>query len=199
LVIDVGANRGQFSLDVCTAVPSARVLAFEPLAGEAACYRKVFGGLERFELREVALGAVSGRRIIHIARDADSSSLLEFTDLQSYYFPRTAEVGTAAVDVTTLDDELSGRRLPPRTLLKADVQGFELEVLKGATRTLPSLDWIYLEVSFRELYRGQPQAVEIFEYLRACGFAPAELVHPPSAPSRPCIQVDVLFEQRKST
>ena len=134
-VIDVGANRGQFSLDVHTALPHTPIIAFEPLQHEAAVYTEVFGGVPSVELRVHAVGAAEGVKALHVTRSADSSSLLAPTELQNATFPDTDEIDQIDVTISTLDDALAEIDLGARALLKADVQGYELEVLKGAPLT----------------------------------------------------------------
>jgi FkbM family methyltransferase len=62
--------------------------------------------------------------------------------------------------------------------LKMDVQGAELDILDGATKLLPIIDWIYLEVSFAECNEGAPLFGEVFDYLRARGYRIDDLCDP---------------------
>jgi FkbM family methyltransferase len=194
-VVDVGANRGQFALDVVTALDAAAVLSVEPLQSEARVFRKVFAGVQRVRLVETALGAHRGRAVIHISQAADSSSLLPITAAQQAVFRGTREVATATVEVTTLDELLATQHVVLPALLKVDVQGYELEVLKGARRTLSIFGWVYLEASFVELYAGQPMAADVIEHLAASGFDLVDLGRPHVAGGR-TVQADLLFERR---
>jgi FkbM family methyltransferase len=196
LVIDVGANRGQFTLDVVTALPMATVVAYEPLPREAKVFRRIFADLPNVELREIALGSRREARDIHVARAADSSSLLPITGTQEMVFPGTEEVDRVAVQVTTLDDELDGVAIPPGTLLKVDVQGFELEVLRGAGRVLPRIRWLLVEVSFVELYQGQPLAADVMDHVSELGFRLIDTSTPSRFRGR-TIQIDMLFQNAR--
>jgi len=69
-----------------------------------------------------------------------------------------------------LDELLRADCLPRPILLKIDVQGFELEVLEGATLLIKAIDYCYLELSYIELYKGQPLAAEVLSYLFSHGF-----------------------------
>lgn len=77
-------------------------------------------------------------------------------------------------------------------MLKIDVQGGELDVLRGGSKTLDRLTWVYVECSFRELYIGQPPADEVVEHLRGAGFRLAGLGHV-SYVGGEAIQADFLF------
>ena len=67
------------------------------------------------------------------------------------------------VDVSTLDDEVENPE--QYNLLNMDVQGYELEVLKGGTETLKNIDYIYTEVNRAELYKDCAQIGDLDEYL----------------------------------
>lgn len=157
-VIDVGASRGQFALFAASRFPEARIISFEPLPGPRAKLEEALGG--RAEVIPLALGSESGSTTMHVSRRDDSSSILEIGEAQTRNFPGTEAVGEQRVEIDTLDDALPG---PPERpcLLKIDVQGLELEVLKGATETLRRVDEALIECSFVRLYEGQALADEV--------------------------------------
>ena len=194
IVVDVGANRGQFALDVTKAVPRARIVAFEPLANEAAVFRKLFSTFHNVELHQRALGAAPGKAQLHVAGAADSSSLLRIGDLQEKLFPGTAEVEVVDVDVETLDHALAEVDLSGASLLKIDVQGYELEVLRGGPLSLSQFRWVYVELSFVELYKGQPLAHDGIAFLAAASFVLVDTGIPSRVEGR-TIQQDFLFER----
>jgi len=170
LLIDVGANSGQFALMVRSGNSSVPIVSFEPIASEAKKFQDVFRGDSMTELRVFALGEKTETRTIHISRRADSSSLLPIGDLQIEIFPSTEEVGTEEVSVVTLNDleEIWGGS--SRAFLKIDVQGFELSVLRGGNRALKNCAFVYVECSEVALYDGQALSGEVSEYLRDAGF-----------------------------
>jgi FkbM family methyltransferase len=193
-VVDVGANRGQFALTVLRATPRAQIVSIEPIPQDAATFRDIFGPIPDVELVECALGSSGGSAVLYMSAASDSSSLLELGALQEAVFPGTGEVSTIVVPVTTLDEVLNGRVLPTDSLLKIDVQGFELEVLRGAQQRLGDFRWILVEVSFLQLYRNQSLAHEVFAYLQPMGFAIVDIGEPVRIAGR-TVQLDVLFER----
>ena len=96
-----------------------------------------------------------GTATMHISASADSSSLLPISDRQSELFPGTEEVGTADVEVGPLDAFVAGELVTAPAMLKIDVQGFELEVLRGSVSLLAAFDYVYVEASFEALYEDQ--------------------------------------------
>lgn len=169
-IIDVGANRGQFTLACRLALPQVPVMAFEPIPSEAATFRKVHGGDPAVSLVESALGETGGTATLHLSQSADSSSLLPIGPKQTELFGNTAEVGTIAVPVQRLDDLASHWSGRTRQLLKLDVQGYELVVLRGATGSLLSCSHVYAECSEVALYEGQALRTEVEEFLSGRGF-----------------------------
>jgi FkbM family methyltransferase len=166
-VIDVGANKGQFAIYARIRWPNAQLICFEPLPEPRAKLVHVTRG--RAEIHDCALGAEAGEGRMHIATRTDSSSLLALGARQKEIFGME-ESGEFQVPIKRLDACLP-TPLPRPVLLKIDVQGFELEVLKGATVLLPRLDAVYVEASYVELYEGQVLHEEIARYLTAAGFS----------------------------
>ena len=123
--------------------------------------------------------------------------MLPIGAVQQTIFPGTERVGIQEVQVRALRKVLAANEVPARSLLKADVQGSELSVLRGAAELLTAFTWIYLEVSFLEFYRGQPLAGEIVAYLAEAGFSIADIAPPQRRHGR-TVQVDVLFERIES-
>ena len=169
-VIDIGANVGQFTLCAREYLPDADVIAFEPLASAARRFRAVHGDDRRVRLVEAAVGPDAGSQSLHVSKAADSSSLLPIGAGQRALFPGTDESHLETVRVVRLEDEMTDSGVPTPTLVKIDVQGFELEVLRGCESRLDRIDLVYVECSFIELYEGQALAGEVVAWLGERGF-----------------------------
>lgn len=170
-VIDVGANRGQFTLACRIALPDVPVIAFEPIPGEAEIYSAIHGDVTRITLVRCALGEARSDATLHLSQSRDSSSLLPIGQLQSELFPQTSEVGTISVPVQTLDDSLPLMKGRSHQLLKLDVQGYELNVLRGARAVLPLCSHVYAECSEVALYDGQSLRPDVSKFLEEHGFS----------------------------
>jgi len=169
-VVDIGANRGQFALVARQCQPDARVISFEPLPAAASKFRAVFANDDRVTLHEVAIGPVPRDATIHVSQRDDSSSLLPITSTQAALFPGTEETATATVRVAPLREFIQAPDILPPALLKVDVQGYELEALRGCEDMLGQFAYVYVECSFVELYGGQALADEVIAWLRERGF-----------------------------
>ncbi|MEO0974509.1 MAG: FkbM family methyltransferase, partial [Pseudomonadota bacterium] len=194
-LVDIGANRGQFALLARAVVPSAAIHSFEPLAGPAQTYRTVLGDEARVTLHQVAVGAEAGQHTIHISARDDSSSLLPIGDRQEEIFPGTHEVGTQTIDVAPLAHSLDAVALEAPALLKLDVQGFELEALKGCESLLERFEWVYCECSFVEMYLGQALAGEVIAWLQARGFLLASVGNLETDRHGVPVQADILLRR----
>jgi FkbM family methyltransferase len=165
-VIDAGANKGQFAVYARTRWPKARLICFEPLPGPRATLARVTRGQAR--IHACALGSAPGEGRMHLATRTDSSSLLALGARQKAILGME-ECGELRVPIKRLDACLT-TPLPRPVLLKIDVQGFELEVLKGSTGLFPQIDVIYVEASYVEFYEGQALHEEIERFLSDAGF-----------------------------
>lgn len=170
MLVDVGANVGQFSLLVRATHPRARIYAFEPLPVAVEKFREVLPPSAQVTLFASAIGAHAGSSEMHVARKHDSSSLLPMTAQLVRIFPGTKRIGSVTVPVNPLDALITAAELVEPALLKIDVQGGELEVLRGCESLLSRFRYIYVELSFVELYAGQPLCHEVLRHLEEKGF-----------------------------
>jgi FkbM family methyltransferase len=192
-VIDVGANRGQFALVARRCFPKARIISFEPLPQPAARFNSVFAADGNATLRQAAIGPEPGHATIHISGRDDSSSLLPITARQDALFPGTAQAGVASVQVGPLDAFVSTEDIVAPALLKLDVQGYELEALKGCAALLGRFAYVYVECSFVELYARQALADEVIAWLRERGVRLQGVYNMSYDRSGRAIQADFLF------
>lgn len=194
LVVDVGANKGQFALAALYTFPDVTLHCFEPLEQPLQEFLKIHGSNRSIHVSQIALGGSSFKGIMHVSQRIDSSSLLPISTEQSRLFPGTKEVSQEETTVDTLDNQLSDVRFK-RGLLKIDVQGGELDVLRGASSCLNRFTNVYVECSFLELYTGQSLAHEVIEFLAEYGFSLVGVYNLQEDDSGSSIQADFMFAQ----
>jgi FkbM family methyltransferase len=192
-LIDVGANIGQFSLLVRNLHPDALIYAFEPLPFAAVRYSKLFAQDSKVHLYCIAAGEVATSAQIHVSGRPDSSSLLSISDTQTKTFPGTGEVTQLTVEVDRPDNVLKDVPLVEPVLVKLDVQGYELEALRGMMKLLPRVKYVYCEVSFKELYIGQPLAHEVISWLAEHNFKISGVFNTVDTTDGAAVQADILF------
>jgi FkbM family methyltransferase len=172
LVVDVGANRGQFADAMRDAGYAGQIVSFEPSSVAFAELSIRASADASWDAHRLALGRSEGEAALNVAGNSVSSSLLDMEDRHLAAAPESAYIGEELVPVDTLDavvgERISAARAP---WLKVDTQGYELEVLHGAVRCLEHVQILEVELSLVPLYRGQPLWREILDWLDARGFA----------------------------
>jgi FkbM family methyltransferase len=191
VIYDIGANVGTWSLLARSLMPGARIHAFEPLPKHQTEFLHNFRSREDVTLHSIALGSVNAPETLHVTDFSDASSLLPPNEASRSQF-RVREVAQMPLQVFRLDDYRLEKQLPLPDLIKLDIQGYELEALKGAPECLRSAKAIIAEVSFIEYYDGQCLCHDLAAHLAVFGlFIRAFGVNTPLG--KPVLQTDVLF------
>jgi FkbM family methyltransferase len=192
VVYDIGANVGTWSLLSRSILPQACIHAFEPLPEHQKAFLGNVANVERLTLHEIApLGAENTSAMLYVTGFSDETSMLRPAEAGRKHFG-THEIAQVSTRVWRLDDYRRNQQLPFPDLLKLDVQGYELEILKGAAECLSRAKAVLTEVSFVELYEGQCLFHEIVGHLAQRGFfLRAFAANTPSGAA--LIQTDALF------
>jgi FkbM family methyltransferase len=168
LVLDVGANVGQYVKELLEFHYTGRIVSFEPLSkefGELQAKAKARG---EWECRRVALGEAEGTTQINIAGTFSSilSKKQGAEESVSWSPSGVEQIQLARLD--TLWPELW--RPGDRVWMKIDVQGYEMQVLKGASEALKQIAGVEMEMSLSPLYSGQPTYREMQAFMEGQGF-----------------------------
>jgi len=196
-IIDVGANDGLFLKSIQPFFPESAIHTFEPLKDVFEKLRENNSANERIVFHNCALGSRDGDAVIHRSEFSPSSSLLSMTSSHKDAFPFTKKVFEEKIIVKRLDDVLADYEIQKNVLLKIDVQGFEDQVIKGARKTLQNVFAIIIELSYLELYKGQPLSGEIETLLDKMGFMHVGDVGYLNDPAGKRLQGDGLFVVKK--
>lgn len=172
LVLDVGANVGQFAHELRESGYEGRIISFEPLSS---AYQDLLIASSDDPMWQIAprcaVGAAPKLSNICIASNSWSSSLLPMTEQHVAAAPNAKFIGSEPVSISTLDElVLDEARNARRPYLKIDTQGYEGEVLAGAKEILPHLVGLQLELSLVPLYEGQPNYLEMIQWVQEKGF-----------------------------
>jgi FkbM family methyltransferase len=173
LVIDVGANCGQYAAALRAAGYRGRIVSFEPLAEPYGALAIAAGRDARWDTRRLALGARRTVAGVHVAEDSRNSSLLAVGRRHLRAVPDSRAIAHEETEVDRLDDVwprlVGGARRP---YLKIDTQGYELEVLRGATAALDAIVLVEAELSLVSTYDGGPLFADVVGFLGEHGFQP---------------------------
>jgi FkbM family methyltransferase len=196
-VLDVGANRGQFSLLAQCLYPAATIYAFEPLPRPAEQFRALFADKANVHLFQVGIDEALRDTKMFVADDHHASSSILKAHKQSQIFG-SRETGEETVRVGRLTDFLPLDCICPPCLLKIDVQGYELQAINGCREVLPLVDYLYVECCYVELYARQALAHEILSRLGEFGFALRGTFNQHCDPEEGPVIADFLFQSLRS-
>jgi FkbM family methyltransferase len=160
-VIDGGAAEGEWTRMIKALAPDARVLMVEPRDDAQASLRSTAAELKDVQLAQVLLGAEE--RLVTFNESAHQSSMLNAADGTAFGRQRQAQMAS-------IDALMDRYHLEPLDLIKLDLQGYELEALRGAGRALAATQLLILEVSFLPILKDLPLAAEVIAFMSERGF-----------------------------
>ena len=193
-IIDVGANIGQFGIDVRRHGFKGQIFSYEPVQETFEILSQTINRHQPWKAFQLGLGAAESERTINVSGNAGlSSSILEMASLHLENFPDSATVAKQNISVSTIDKQLEVLGLRPQEImLKLDVQGFEAEVLKGASQTLSKIPLVYLEVSITPLYEGEISFLPILIELSKSGHQVIDVFRGIRGSNGQLLQLDIL-------
>lgn len=191
VVYDIGANKGTWTCLAKAIFPASRIECFEPLPDHFDEFYEMTAGLDSVSLHQCALGSSEKIGLINVTSQTDSSSLLNPGVMQVNTFG-TPKIREKEVPVVMLDQFRKKNNLPLPDLMKLDIQGYELEALKGASDCLKACKFIIMEVSFVSYYDDQPLFGDVITYMENNNFSMIALGYNTPA-GKVLTQTDVLF------
>jgi FkbM family methyltransferase len=154
-IFDVGAYQGDFARLCLSIWPDAQIVCFEPLNQRVEQLEAMASLSPSIRVIPGLLGANCQDQVPLHEMETATSVLEEHFEQQanlSFHQMRT-------VDYCVEHD------CPSPDFLKLDVQGYELEVLKGAEKTLGAIKVILAEVNFLDIHRRVPLLFEMIDWL----------------------------------
>jgi FkbM family methyltransferase len=169
VVVDVGANEGNFTAAMLDLAPDASVIAAEPSPGPRERLAARFAGDPRVTIVDKALSLYNGTAEFNITAHDHNSSLHEPLHHMPEFYGDSgwSVVKRIEVATTTLDDLVGDRDV---SVLKLDVQGGEMDVLRGGSGTLARTRAVLLEVTFLSHYEGDATFEPLHEEMIRNGF-----------------------------
>jgi FkbM family methyltransferase len=172
LLLDVGANIGQFAMHARAEGYKGRIVSFEPVpdAYETLLLKSQSDPLWTVHKR-CAVGSKPGEAEINISGNSQSSSLLPMLQAHLSAAPDSVYIGKAKTEVITLDSVFESYRTHnEKTLLKIDAQGFETEVLNGLSKNFQHIFAVQIELATVPLYGSQDLYQHFFTFFEESGF-----------------------------
>lgn len=173
LILDVGANVGQYANYLREIGYAGKIISFEPLSS---AHDHLMAVSKKDPLWEIAPRAAIGDRdgeiTINISRNSVSSSVLQMLASHRSVAPESEYCASETVKIVKLDTIASAYmdKNVHSTYLKIDVQGLERQVLEGASQSLRFIKGIQIELSLVSLYEGETLFRDMLENLDKLGF-----------------------------
>ena len=186
-IIDVGAFEGSWSRTARHIWPSSRLVMIEPNLAKHTQLADVAKDLDATVFSEL-LGAENDQAVEFAVMGSGSSVMNERSAL-----PRTVETR----HLRKLDSLLTG--IEPPGLLKVDTQGYELQVLRGASGLLPEVEAVLLEIAIIEINEGAPLLHDVIVYMASLGFVAYDILEIHRRPLDKALnQIDIMFVREHS-
>ena len=174
-ILDVGANDGGYAENVIDRGFKGCLISFEPISSVYQVLARKCTRHPNWHVYNCALGSCIGESILNIAANGGaSSSFLKMNSCHADADPKSAYVGEEVVALSTLDhviyQHFDGN--PPQVFLKIDVQGYEIEVLKGAITLISHgfVRGIQIELSLITLYEESANWHDLVRFIQSFGF-----------------------------
>lgn len=198
-IADVGANVGQFSKDVRRHGFKNHIVSFEPASHSFQSLKKNFVNDSNWQGMQLGVGSKPDKLTINISANSGlSTSFLGMDSSHLENFPNSAYIASEEVDVITLDGFFESQDFNPgKIAVKIDVQGYELEVLRGMRRYLPEIKLLMMEISLVSLYLGEPKMIEVLSFLESHNHKIVDIFRGVKSKSGDLLQIDLITESRE--
>ena len=172
VLFDIGANTGQFSLEIRDKGYSGKIVSFEPLTSAMKQLIQLTSKDVNWLVHDrTAIGNRNGFVDINISKNSYSSSILPMLNLHANVEINSRYIGIEKTPIITLDSVVD-KYLDKSSncFIKIDTQGYESQVLDGAKKTLKKSSGILCELSLVPLYEGQHLYKDLILRLEKEGF-----------------------------
>jgi FkbM family methyltransferase len=183
-IIDVGAARGEWSIDAKQLWPNAAFLLFEPLDEQRLQLERLAQSYKNFHIVNAAAGKTKGKEKFYVADDLDGSGVASNAE----------GLRTRDVAVTTIQDEVERLDLDGPYIIKLDTHGYELPILQGCTKLLPNVSLFIIECYGFQVAKDSLLFWEMCKHMDSLGFRVFDLVDVMRRPVDNCFwQADIFF------
>ncbi|MBL7975598.1 MAG: FkbM family methyltransferase [Candidatus Kapabacteria bacterium] len=171
MVLDIGANRGQFGGQIRRAGYKQLLHSFEPLSSAFALLEKKAKKDALWIPHHYALGDYDGSSVIHVSNNSQSSSMLNMTPAHTSADSSSKFIADEHITVKRLDSVFNEFYSPDKKVfLKIDAQGLEDKILLGALESLPKIQFVQTELSFVTLYEGETLFMDFANNMDKLGY-----------------------------
>jgi FkbM family methyltransferase len=196
VIFDVGAHYGESVTDYRCMLPHSTIYSFEPDSQSFSRLKQNTAGLKDVYCFQQALSDNSGQADLYINSSSATNSLLPISDTATALWGEAVRTSSSTERVTTatLDSFCVSQNVDRINILKIDVQGAEMSVLKGATDMFSreKVDVVICEIITSPTYTGQNTLKEYLEFVENSGLVLVDILNPVRKKNR-LLQIDAIF------
>jgi FkbM family methyltransferase len=163
VVLDIGAADGLWSIGVSRLFKDAEFFMIDPLIESKTKFQLRFKNNQRYSYILMAVGEDCGEQLMNVTPDLDGSSLLR-------YYGGEDSAQQRHVPVTTVDRLLLEGKIKPPHLVKIDVQGFEVKVLRGGQKMFESAEVFIIETNLFKFMPECPRVHDVIAFMAQRNF-----------------------------
>jgi FkbM family methyltransferase len=171
VIIDIGANIGQYGAEMRNLGFNGEIISFEPMKKAFDALKKISSNDPKWTVFNYSIGERDGQTSINIAKNSVSSSLLNPLPQLTLSAPEAKSIAVEIIGIHKLDTVFSTLNLEHKNIyMKIDTQGYEEMVLLGATDSLEYIRGIQIEMAFVPSYDGAITFDKMKNKLNVLGF-----------------------------
>jgi FkbM family methyltransferase len=189
-IIDIGAYHGEWTKETKNIFPEAKYLMIEAQASKIN------------QLMDISKSNPNTIYFVHALLASEEGKTVKFHEMEtaSSVLSEHHDTNAKIVQMQTkeLDKLLSDIAFPAPDLIKLDTQGYEVETLKGAEKTLKKVQSVLMEVSLLDIHRDCPLMPEVIQFMYERGFVPYDICTFTRRPLDKALwQVDIIFIKKE--
>lgn len=166
MIVDIGANTGHWSIKAALTFPESKFHLLEPQIEMKHALEKACSENKNFSYSLVGVGSKKEELIFTVWDDLQGSSFTPTED------PELLKTGKQRkLPITTLNELLDTNVITIPDIVKIDIQGFELEAIKGASKLFDKTELFILETAFFPFGGKFPEFIEVVNFMRECGYS----------------------------
>ena len=170
-VLDIGANEGQFAEQIRKYGFKKDILSYEPMKNAYKKLSKKSENSNNWKIYNNGFGNKEEQQTLNISKNSVSSSILNLHKKSLIYEPNSKYISKETINLITLDRVLTENRFKKKNIfVKIDTQGYEKNILIGASKVLKKIKGIMLEVSVVPIYKGEKNFIEMIKFMEKKGF-----------------------------
>ena len=174
LVLDIGGNMGQFTKSLRSDGYQGEVHSFEPVKSTFSQLQQASEHDPNWFVHNFAMGDQLEQKEVNVTVSSDFASFLQPNEYGMKRFKKNKTDYTEMVEVNTIDNFLE-TQIPnlndKRIFLKTDTQGYDLEVVKGAEKSMRLIHCLLSEISFIPIYNGMMHYLDALKIYETYGFS----------------------------